>query len=117
MRDDLQRASAVSVQPIGRASAYAVLPEASWSRRVVGVYANSLAQQDPQRAHAVLVARAGGYMVSIRAPLANPREAATLARAFQSGGGREGAAGIDFLPDSETGRFLEAFRLAYQRAD
>jgi hypothetical protein len=83
----------------------------------VGAYANSLAQRNPLRAHAVLVARAGGHLVSIRAPLANPREAANIARAFQSGGGREGAAGIDFLPDTETDRFLETLRLAYQRVD
>ena len=117
MRDDLQRARAIVVKSIGHASACAVLPDASWSRRVVGVYANSLAQENPQRAHAVLVNRAGGYMVSIRAPLANPREAASVARAFQSGGGREGAAGIDFLPETETDRFLETLRLTYQRVD
>lgn len=117
IRSDLRRARSVSVTPIGNGSAYAVLPDASWSRRVVGAYANSLAQHDPLRAHAVLVARAGGHLVSIRAPLANPMGAADLARAFESGGGREGAAGIDFLPDSETDRFFDALRLAYQRAD
>jgi hypothetical protein len=110
MRDDLQLAQAVPVEQIGPASAYAVLPEASWSRRVVGVYANGLAQRNPQRAHAVLVSRAGGHLVSIRAPLANPTGAAEIARAFKSGGGREGAAGIDFLPESETVRFLDAMR-------
>lgn len=117
MHSDLQCTRSIAVTPTGSGSAYAVLPEASWSRRVVGAYANSLAQRDPLRAHAVLVARAGGHLVSIRAPLANPKGAADLARAFKSGGGREGAAGIDFLPDSETERFLEALRLAYQRAD
>ena len=117
MHDDLQRARAVPVEEIGRESAYAVLPNASWSRRVVGVYANSLARSDPQRAHAVFVARDGGHLVSIRAPLANPRGAEGLARAFKSGGGREGAAGIDFLPESDTNRFLDAMRLNYQRVD
>ena len=117
MHNDLQHARSVCVTPIGNGSAYAVLPEASWSRRVVGAYANSLAQRDPLLAHAVLVARAGGHLVSIRAPLANPRGAVNIARAFQSGGGREGAAGIDFLPDSETDRFLETLRLAYQGVD
>jgi len=117
MRSDMQRARSVCVTPIGQGSAYAVLPDASWSRRVVGVYANSLAQRDPIRAHAVLVARAGGHLVSIRAPLASPEGAANIARAFQSGGGREGAAGIDFLPNAETDRFLETLRLTYQRAD
>jgi len=116
MRDDLQRVQAVPVTQMG-ASAYAVLPEARWSRRVVGIYANSLAQKYPQRAHAILVAREGGHLVSIRAPLENPHGAATIARAFESGGGREAAAGINFLPESETDRFLDALRSRYQRID
>jgi len=116
MHSDLQHARSVPVTPNGNGSAYAILPAARWSRRVVGAYANSLAQRDPQRAHAVLVARAGGHLVSIRAPLANPRGAANLARTFQSGGGREGAAGIDFLPDTDTDRFLDALRSAYPQA-
>lgn len=113
MRDDLRQAGAVKVEQNGNASVYAVLPQAAWSRRVVGAYANNLAQHEPQRAHAVLVAREGGYMVSIRAPLAHPKGAAKIARAFQSGGGREGAAGIDFLAQADTARFLEALRGAY----
>ena len=117
MRDDLQQAQAVAVKQIGQASAYAVLPEASWSRRVVGIYANSLAQRYPQRAHAILVAREGGHLVSIRAPLEKPKGAAAIARAFESGGGREAAAGINFLPEAETDRFLDAMRSGYQRID
>ena len=115
MDNDLQNARSTTVAPVGDGSAYAVLPNASWSRRVVGAYANNLAQQDPLRAHAVLVARAGGHLVSIRAPLERPRGASDLARKFESGGGREGAAGIDFLPESETDRFLDAMRSAYQK--
>jgi len=117
MRHDLQQAHAVPVIELGQASACAVLPDTSWSRRVVGVYANELARQYPARAHAVLVARAGGHAVSIRAPIENPRGAATIARAFHSGGGREGAAGINFLPASGTDRLLDAMRTNYRRTD
>ncbi len=106
MQDDLERAGSVQVQAI-----------APWSRRVVGAFANSLAQQSPHTAHAVLVDKANGYMVSIRAPAANPRGASTVARTFHSGGGREGAAGIDFLPASELDRFFAAMRRTFTKPD
>lgn len=110
MQDDLERAASIRVQAMAPGCAHAVLPDASWSRRVVGVFANALAQREPNTAHAVLVTRGNGYMVSIRAPLANPRGASAVARTFHSGGGREGAAGIDFLPASELERFFGAMR-------
>ena len=113
MHEDLERARSIRVQAIAPGSAYAVLPEASWSRRVVGVYSNSLAQQDPHTAHAIMVTRENGYMVSIRAPAANPRGASLVARNFHSGGGREGAAGIDFLPSSELDPLLDAMRRTF----
>ena len=76
----------------------------------MGVYANGLARQEPRTAHAIMVERAGGYKVSIRAPLADPKGASAVARAFHSGGGREGAAGIDFLPSAERDRLLVVMR-------
>ncbi|NIO42186.1 MAG: acetyltransferase, partial [Burkholderiales bacterium] len=39
MKDDLARAQPIRAQPISPGSAFAVLPNASWSRRVVGAYA------------------------------------------------------------------------------
>lgn len=113
MDDDMARASAIPVRAIAPGSAYALLPRADWSRRVVGVYANSLARSQPDTAHAILVERDGGYVVSIRAPVATPRDAAAVARAFRSGGGREGAAGIDVLPPAELDRFLALMRDTY----
>ena len=98
-------------------SAYVILPETSWSRRVVGAYANSLAQADPLTAHAILVSKANGYLVSIRAPVANPKGASQVARQFDSGGGREGAAGIDFLPAFELDRLREAMRSVFPPTD
>ena len=84
---------------------------------MVGVYANSLAQSDPHTAHAVLVSKKNGYLVSIRAPAANPRGASLVARAFHSGGGREGAAGIDLLPESELDRFFATMRSTFSNRD
>jgi hypothetical protein len=81
---------------------------------VVGVHANALARAAPDKAHAVLLSRAeGGYQVSLRAPIARPAGAADVARRFASGGGREGAAGIDALPESELERFRAAMRASW----
>ena len=64
-----------------------VLPDASWARRVSGVFANELAQAAPARAHAVLTRKGGHFGVSIRAPIEQPSGADALARRFPSGGG------------------------------
>jgi hypothetical protein len=111
--DDLYRAGQIAPQPATAACALYLLPDAAWSRRVSGLFGNRLAQQHPQLAHAVLTARPGGYRVSVRAPIANPRGADQLCRAFDSGGGRQGAAGIDLLPEDDFMRFVSAFRKAF----
>ena len=116
LREDFERTLAVSVCRIASGSAYAVLPDAAWSRRVIGVYANKLSQRHPKTAHAVLVTKEGGYMVSIRAPAGNPIGASLAARMFHSGGGREGAAGIDFLPSGELERLFEVMRSTFTDA-
>ena len=89
------------------------LPDAPWARRVHGVLANELASAHPQRAHALLVRKADGYVVSVRAPQSNLQGADTLCLAFVSGGGRAGAAGINHLSIADGARFLDAFRKAY----
>ena len=89
------------------------LPDAPWARRVQGVFANELASGNPQRAHALLVKKVDGYVVSVRAPQANLRSADKLCRAFASGGGRAGAAGVNHLPFADTTRFLEEFVKIY----
>lgn len=89
------------------------LPDSAGSRRISGVYGNQLAQDAPDRAHAILTAQEGGYLVSIRAPLARRSGADKLALKFETGGGRAAAAGINHLPDAELDRFIEAFRAAF----
>jgi hypothetical protein len=113
LRDDLALAQEVPVEKLSSGCAWVRLPDQAWSRRVGGALANRLAQGSPAQAHAVLTCRPGGYLVSLRAPVSNPRGASTLARQFKSGGGREGAAGIDFLPDADLDRLLDLFRTAY----
>jgi hypothetical protein len=112
-RDDLGHAREVPPRHKDDRCMAVVLPDAAWSRRVLGPFANELALRDPQRAHAVLKRLAdGGYTVSVRAPHATLRGAAELAREF-GGGGRAAAAGIDRLAEEDLPRFLA--RLAAAR--
>ena len=108
-RDDLQRAAAVLPLQISERARVLVLPDAPWSRRVVGCLANELAGAAPRQAQAVLKQRRdGGYLVSVRAPRAAPHGANVLCAAF-GGGGRAAAAGIDALPPERLGSFVAAF--------
>jgi hypothetical protein len=112
--EDIARAEDVQPEFATEAAAMYVLPDAAWSRRINGVFGNRLAQAEPQRAHAVLVSRADGYVVSVRAPRSNPVGAETLCAGFTSGGGRQAAAGINSLPLEDLARFADAFRAAYK---
>lgn len=113
--EDLYRAGEVSPYRADDRAAVFVLPDAAWSRRVNGIFGNRLAQAHPGRAHAVLVAREGGYVVSVRAPVAKAGGAGALCSLFDTGGGREGAGGIDRLPESDFERFVVAFESAFNR--
>jgi hypothetical protein len=113
LAEDYFRADDTQPARASAASAVYVLPNASWSRRINGLFGNRLAQQHPKRAHAVLVARDGGYVVSVRAPLERPRGAGAVCEQFETGGGREAAGGINVLPESELPRFVDAFEKAF----
>jgi len=113
-RDDM--ASARSIEPTKRNEHIAVfvLPNEAWARRVSGVYSNDLANESPERAHAVLTERSDGtYLVSVRAPLSNKQGADELCRRFPTGGGRAAAAGINALPRTELETFIDALDRAY----
>jgi len=91
-----------------------ILPNEKWARRVGGVYANQLATQNPDRAHAMLTQQNGdNFVVSVRAPLNNKTGADELCRQFETGGGRKAAAGINKLPAADydlfVGKFTQAF--------
>ncbi|TPW09648.1 MAG: hypothetical protein FD130_2453, partial [Halothiobacillaceae bacterium] len=114
--EDMARAAAIKAEIEAPGHALYIFPATSWARRVCGVYANALAQQYPQRAHALLTElHEGGYLdlVSVRAPLANKTGADELCRQFATGGGRKAAAGINQLPTVELERFIQAFSAAY----
>jgi hypothetical protein len=91
-----------------------ILPDAAWARRVSGVYANDLATESPERAHALLTrSPKGHYVVSVRAPLANRIGADSLCGRFDTGGGRKAAAGINVLPEARIPDFIAAFFETY----
>ncbi len=109
---DLQLALGHALHSAGSAACWMQLPDAPWSRRVIGGLANTLASADPHKAHAVLKAdRLGGHVVSLRAPSAAPAGADAFCRRF-GGGGRAGAAGIDHLSAADLPRFIAELALA-----
>jgi hypothetical protein len=117
---DIAYANNTQPQNVTQSSAVYVLPNESWARRVSGVFGNSLANQSPDKAHAVLTEKpneAGEiqkqYVVSVRAPLSNKQGADEICRQFETGGGRAAAAGINQLPESEVDRFIDVFSQFY----
>jgi len=95
-------------------SAAFLLPNEKWARRVSGVYGNALANESPDRAHAVLTDRPDGtFLVSVRAPLTNKNHADQLCMEFPTGGGRKAAAGINALPADMLDTFLDRLDAIY----
>ena len=91
-----------------------LLPDAAWARRISGVLGNQLANQNPERAHAVLSYNPhGGYQVSVRAPLTTKTGADELCASFATGGGRKSAAGINHLLLEDLPVFIAAFTKKY----
>ncbi|MEZ5618819.1 MAG: hypothetical protein R3E40_11145 [Rhodocyclaceae bacterium] len=88
-----------------------ILPKEKWSRRVNGVFGNWLAEEFPNRAHAILYTNSlGEFTVSVRAAMSNKRGADTFCRSFPTGGGRQGAAGINQLPTERLDEFVSKFQ-------
>lgn len=114
--DDRARAEAIQPRHADAETALYEFPNEAFARRIGGVYANELAQANPERAHALLTANAkGNYVVSVRAPLVNRTGADELCRQFETGGGRKAAAGINQLPPGDVDRFTAAMRLQFSR--
>jgi hypothetical protein len=106
---DLEQARKLPVLQRGESCIAVFMPDDDWCRRVAGVFANELARVHPEKATAILVAREGGYRVSLRAP----RGIQDLARHFESGSGRERAAGIQFLPERDVAGLFELLERTY----
>lgn len=116
-REDMASVSASTVLDETSKGLVLGLSDSASSRRASGTYGNQLAQDNPERAHAILTAQntqqGSGYLVSIRAPLSNRSGADTLALQFETGGGRAAAAGINHLPGTQLADFIKAFRAAF----
>jgi hypothetical protein len=111
-RSDLARARTATARLQDDQCSVVMLPDAPWSRRVLGTFANELATTDPRRAHAVLREQAdGSYTVSLRAPITSPHGADAIARQF-GGGGRASAAGIDHLDMLDVPRLIAVLTAA-----
>ena len=109
-REDMASARKVKASRQTRAAAMFMFPDRPWARRVSGVFSNDLANESPDRAHAVVTERGDGtYLVSVRAPLSNKVGAVDLCRRFPTGGGREAAAGINNLPADQLEDFTTQF--------
>jgi len=114
-RSDMSHVEALTAEVSMDEIAVYLLPDETWSRRVSGVFGNQLANQYPNRAHAVVSVNAnGGYLISVRAPLKNRIGADQLCSSFNTGGGRAAAAGINHLPFSELQLFIDRFKKQYQ---
>jgi len=114
-REDMNRALALGPQSDSPHTALYELPDAPWSRRVIGAFANHLAISHPDRACSVLAPNSrGGYVVSIRAPRDHPKGADGLCREYPTGGGRHEAAGIDNLAEEELPGFMLRFESYFE---
>ncbi|WP_394128913.1 DHH family phosphoesterase [Shewanella maritima] len=112
---DIALAEAAQASYSGKSLTIITLPNEAWSKRVSGVFGNQLANQTPNKAHAVLTENLdGSFLVSLRAPLNNKQGAGDICSQFDTGGGRAAAAGINVLKQSELQRFIEVTESFYQ---
>lgn len=111
---DLANAKAVSVQSDAKAVLVVQLPDAAWASRISGTYGNMLAAQNRDKA-VVIVSRNlhDSLTISLRAPKNNPYGAADICSQFATGGGREGAAGINALPIAALSQFVKLVSQTY----
>ncbi|PKG84479.1 acetyltransferase [Colwellia sp. 75C3] len=112
--EDIELAHAAEVLFDSNIAKVVLLEDAAWSRRVSGVFGNDLANQSPDKAHAVIsYNKQGGYTVSVRAPLANKQGADAVCTQFKTGGGRTAAAGINHLEKTELEDFISVLNNYY----
>lgn len=104
---DMQKAADAKVLHNCDTAKVILLDDAPWARRVSGVLGNDLANQEPNKAHAVLTYNnKGSFTVSVRAPLNNKQGAVDVCSQFATGGGRAAAAGINELDQQQVEQFI-----------
>ena len=113
--EDLGNARAVAMHSNTDKVCVVNLPDRPWAKRISGTFGNLLAAEN--KAKAIVVASSnsdGSLTISLRAPKNNPYGAADVCNQFPTGGGREGAAGVNALHATALSQFVEAVSLAYQ---
>jgi hypothetical protein len=92
------------------------LADEPWAHRISGVYGNDLANQSPDKAHAILtINNNGNFTVSVRAPLNNKQGADEVCSQFSTGGGRAAAAGVNDLPKDMVDEFVRTLTEYYRK--
>lgn len=110
-REDCAHMEGIRPHWAAHGNAIYMLPATIWARRISGVLANRLAAQHPGTSFAVLHESSdASYQVSVRSGSPSERSACGLCQQFDSGGGRKTAAGINRLPASDLGKFVNCFR-------
>lgn len=90
------------------------LEDAAWARRISGVYGNELANQNSSKAILVVTKNDNNsYRISLRAPISNKQGAGDICSQFDTGGGREAAAGINHLPEEQLPELLAKVKSYY----
>lgn len=112
---DIYKANKASVLYQSNSCKVIMLDDEKWARRVSGVFGNELANQSPNKAHAVLTKNLdNSYTVSVRAPLNNKQGADEVCIQFPTGGGRTAAAGINELPEEKIETFISTLDNYYK---
>ncbi|WP_350594452.1 MULTISPECIES: DHHA1 domain-containing protein [unclassified Pseudoalteromonas] len=112
---DMEKAAGAKVLHDCGTAKVILLDDEPWSRRVSGVLGNDLANQSPNKAHAVVTYNdKGSFTVSVRAPLNNKQGAVDICSKFATGGGRAAAAGINELPKSQIDCFIKTLIRYYK---
>jgi len=111
---DIEKAESLLPTQTTEKTAVYSLPNEKWAKRVSGVFGNQLATKHPNRAHTLLTDIGNNnFQVSVRAPQKNKIGAGKLCAKFKTGGGREGAAGINCLKGEDKKKFLKLFTKQY----
>ncbi|MCF2857392.1 DHH family phosphoesterase [Pseudoalteromonas sp. SMS1] len=112
---DMALAAKAEVLYESRFSKVIILEDAPWARRVSGVLGNMMANQSPNRAHAVVSHnQQGSFTVSVRAPLNNKQGAVDICSKFSTGGGRAAAGGINELEKCDINSFINELDSFYE---
>ena len=113
-KNDFSKALMLKPERFTKTSELYILPNENWSKRIVGVFSNHLANKNPELAHAVLIKNSDrAFLVSVRAPINRKFGASELCRQFPGGGGRKAAAGINHLDESLLSKFISKFEEMY----